>query len=78
MKLWSLDIHHGIENSTNEPFSECLLTYNSHKKNSIVDVYFVGAGGSAGLGDIVTSCDGQIHARTCIYVKKNICHAYIY
>ncbi|CAG8522522.1 4819_t:CDS:10 [Paraglomus occultum] len=53
VKLWSLDIHHGIENSINEPFSECLLTYNSHKKNSIVDVYFVGAGGSAGLGDIL-------------------------
>ncbi|RIA98649.1 WD40-repeat-containing domain protein [Glomus cerebriforme] len=60
VKLWSLNIHHGIENSLNEPYSECLKTYTEHKKNTIVDVHFVSGGGS-GLGSRIVSCDGQVH-----------------
>ncbi|CAG8474645.1 6116_t:CDS:10 [Ambispora gerdemannii] len=61
VKIWSLDIHHGVENSANEPYSECLMTYNGHRKTGVGDVYFVGGGGSLGLHDVVASCDGLIH-----------------
>ncbi|KAG9306186.1 hypothetical protein G9A89_016090 [Geosiphon pyriformis] len=61
VKLWSLDIHHGIENSATEPYSQCLTTYSGHRKAGVGDVYFVGAGGSSGLVDVVASCDGFIH-----------------
>ncbi|CAG8532136.1 3372_t:CDS:10, partial [Gigaspora margarita] len=61
VKLWSLDFHNGIENSDNEPFSECLVTYNGHKKSIINDVHFInGQGGGWGLGDIIAINDGQI------------------
>lgn len=61
VKLWSLDFHNGIENSDNEPFSECLVTYNGHKKSTINDVHFInGQGGGWGLGDIIAINDGQI------------------
>ncbi|PKY21292.1 hypothetical protein RhiirB3_409317 [Rhizophagus irregularis] len=61
VKLWSLNIHHGIENSLNEPYSECLKTYTGHKKNTILDTYFISRGESWGLGNHIVSCDGQIH-----------------
>ncbi|CAG8488733.1 9487_t:CDS:10 [Ambispora leptoticha] len=61
VKIWSLDIHHGIENSANLPYSECLMTYSGHRKTGVGDVYFVGGGGNLGLYDIVASCDGLIH-----------------
>ncbi|CAG8477311.1 14714_t:CDS:10, partial [Dentiscutata heterogama] len=49
VKLWSLDFHNGIENSDNEPFSECLITYNGHRKSTITDVHFIsGRGGETG------------------------------
>ncbi|RIB14109.1 WD40-repeat-containing domain protein [Gigaspora rosea] len=61
VKLWSLDFHNGIENSDNEPFSECLVTYNGHRKSTVNDVHFIsGQGGGWGLGDIIASNDGQI------------------
>ncbi|GES77577.1 WD repeat-containing protein 81 [Rhizophagus clarus] len=61
VKLWSLNIHHGIENSLNEPYSECLKTYTGHKKNTILDTYFISRGESWGLGNHIVSSDGQIH-----------------
>src|SRR5437868_14254603 len=73
VKLWSLNIHHGIENSLNEPYSECLKTYTGHRKNTIVDVHFISGGGSWGLGNRVVSCDGQVHVNN--FLKNKI---YIY
>ena len=71
LKLWSLDFHNGIENSDNEPSSECLITYNGHRKSTITDVHFIsGRGGGWGPGDIIASNDGQIHV--------NIIYIFIY
>ncbi|CAG8476604.1 12165_t:CDS:10 [Acaulospora morrowiae] len=61
VKLWSLDIHSGIENLNSEPFSEYLISYGEHKKPTINDVHFISGGISWGLGDAVASSDGQIH-----------------
>ncbi|CAG8477948.1 2875_t:CDS:10 [Funneliformis caledonium] len=61
VKLWSLNIHQGIENSLIEPYSECLKTYTGHRKSTIGEVHFFGGGGSWGLGDNIVSCDGQVH-----------------
>ncbi|CAJ0824151.1 5401_t:CDS:10 [Entrophospora sp. SA101] len=61
VKLWSLNIHNGIENLNNEPFSECLINYTGHKKSSISDVHFLSGGVNWGLGDVIASCDGHIH-----------------
>ncbi|RUS29740.1 hypothetical protein BC938DRAFT_480298 [Jimgerdemannia flammicorona] len=61
VKLWSLDIHQGIENWESEPFSECLMTYNGHRRTAVNDVHFLGGGGSSGISDVVASCDGQVH-----------------
>ncbi|CAI2162146.1 12710_t:CDS:10 [Funneliformis geosporum] len=61
VKLWSLNIHQGIENSLIEPYSECLKTYTGHRKSTIGDVHFIGGGDNWGLGDNIVSCDGQVH-----------------
>lgn len=61
VKLWSLDIHQGIENWESEPFSECLMTYNGHRRTAVTDVHFLGGGGISGISDMVASCDGQVH-----------------
>ncbi|KAF9194137.1 hypothetical protein BGZ50_006616 [Haplosporangium sp. Z 11] len=62
VKLWSLDIHRTIENPEYaDTGSGCLMTYNGHRRGAIFDLHFTTGGGSFGTGDIVASCDGQIH-----------------
>ncbi|KAG0299722.1 hypothetical protein BGZ98_009812 [Dissophora globulifera] len=62
VKLWSLDIHRTIENPDYvDAGSGCLMTYNGHRRGAIYDLHFATGGGSFGTGDIVASCDGQIH-----------------
>ncbi|KAG0044558.1 hypothetical protein BGZ83_010233 [Gryganskiella cystojenkinii] len=62
VKLWSLDIHRTIENPDYaDSGSGCLMTYNGHRRGAINDLHFATGGGSHGTGDIVASCDGQIH-----------------
>ncbi|KAI8997149.1 hypothetical protein BDB01DRAFT_770023 [Pilobolus umbonatus] len=58
VKIWSLNIHHRIENWENDPFSECLITYTGHRRGTLNDVHFLSTGGAS---DMVASCDGQIH-----------------
>ncbi|KAI8355039.1 WD40-repeat-containing domain protein [Mortierella sp. GBAus27b] len=65
VKLWSLDIHRSIENPDYAGAgSGCLMTYNGHRRGAVYDLHFVTGGGSFGTGDIVASCDGQIHPET--------------
>jgi WD40 repeat protein len=62
VKLWSLDIHRAIENPDYaDAGSGCLMTYNGHRRGAVYDLHFATGGGSFGTGDIVASCDGQIH-----------------
>ncbi|CAO3568262.1 unnamed protein product [Mortierella alpina] len=62
VKLWSLDIHKTIENPEYaDSGSGCLMTYNGHRRGAVYDLHFATGGGSLGTGDIVASCDGQIH-----------------
>lgn len=62
VKLWSLDIHRTIENPEYaDAGSGCLMTYNGHRRGAVHDLHFATGGGSFGTGDIVASCDGQIH-----------------
>ncbi|KAF9904323.1 hypothetical protein EC991_002829 [Linnemannia zychae] len=62
VKLWSLDIHRTIENPDYaDAGSGCLMTYNGHRRGAVYDLHFATGGGSFGTGDIVASCDGQIH-----------------
>lgn len=62
VKLWSLDIHRAIENPDYaDTGSGCLMTYNGHRRGAVHDLHFATGGGSFGTGDIVASCDGQIH-----------------
>ncbi|KAG0200908.1 hypothetical protein BGX33_010720 [Mortierella sp. NVP41] len=62
VKLWSLDIHRTIENPDYaDAGSGCLMTYNGHRRGAVYDIHFATGGGSFGTGDIVASCDGQIH-----------------
>lgn len=63
VKLWSLDVYRGIENWRTDPFSECLITYNGHRRTGISDVHFITGGGSSGVSDMIASCDGQVHVR---------------
>ncbi|CAG8524653.1 10987_t:CDS:10, partial [Acaulospora colombiana] len=53
VKLWSLDVHYGIENSNSEPSSEPLISYNGHKRSMINDVHFISGGVSWGPGDTI-------------------------
>lgn len=60
VKIWSLNVHDGIENWESNPYSECLVTYNGHRRGAITDVHFlIGIGG--GLSDVMASCDGTVH-----------------
>ncbi|KAG0006087.1 WD repeat-containing protein 81 [Entomortierella chlamydospora] len=62
VKLWSLDIHKAIENPEfADSGSGCLMTYNGHRRGAVYNLHFATGGGSFGTGDIVASCDGQIH-----------------
>ncbi|KAI8599115.1 WD40-repeat-containing domain protein [Dissophora ornata] len=62
VKLWSLNIHRTIENPDYaDADSGCLMTYNGHRRGAIYNLHFATGGGSFGTGDIVASCDGQIH-----------------
>ncbi|KAI1318174.1 hypothetical protein EDD11_007057 [Mortierella claussenii] len=62
VKLWSLDIHRAIENPDYaDAGAGCLMTYNGHRRGAVYDLHFATGGGSFGTGDIVASCDGQIH-----------------
>ncbi|KAF9944724.1 hypothetical protein BGZ65_011681, partial [Modicella reniformis] len=62
VKLWSLDIHRAIESPDYaDARLGCLMTYNRHRRGAIYDLHFATGGGSFGTGDIVASCDGQIH-----------------
>lgn len=58
VKIWSLNVHQGIENWELDPFSESLVTYTGHRRGTINDVHFLSTGG---LNDIVASCDGHVH-----------------
>lgn len=58
VKIWSLNVHQGIENWEVDPFSESLVTYTGHRRGTINDVHFLSTGG---LNDIVASCDGHVH-----------------
>lgn len=60
VKLWSLNIHEGIENWETSPYSECLNTYTGHKRGTINDVFFLPGLGN-GLTDVMASCDGHVH-----------------
>jgi WD40 repeat protein len=73
VKLWSLDVCSGIENWRTDPFSECLISYNGHRRTTISDVHFLTGGGSSGVSDVVASCDGQVH----VSVSENIICAVI-
>ncbi|KAI8885674.1 WD40 repeat-like protein [Backusella circina FSU 941] len=57
VKIWSLNIHDGIEHWETDPFSESLVTYTGHKRGTINDVHFL----APGLNDVVASCDGHVH-----------------
>ncbi|KAG0169423.1 WD repeat-containing protein 81 [Apophysomyces sp. BC1015] len=61
VKLWSLNVHQGIENWQTDPFSESIVTYSGHRRGAVFDVHFLSGGSSSGLGDIVASCDGHVH-----------------
>ncbi|KAI8060131.1 WD40-repeat-containing domain protein [Gongronella butleri] len=54
VKLWSLNVHEGIENWEMEPYSEALLTYTGHRRGPIHDLHFLST-------DLIASCDGQVH-----------------
>lgn len=58
VKIWSLNVHQGIENWETDPFSESLVTYTGHRRGTINDVHFLSTGG---LNDMVASCDGHVH-----------------
>lgn len=62
VKIWSLNVHQGIENWETDPYSESLVTYSGHRRGTINDVHFLA---TAGLNDIVASCDGQVHVSVC-------------
>ncbi|KAF9969750.1 WD repeat-containing protein 81 [Actinomortierella ambigua] len=62
VKLWSMDIHRTIENADYaNARAGCLMTYNGHRRGAVFDLHFATGGGPNGTGDIVASCDGQIH-----------------
>jgi WD40 repeat protein len=61
VKLWSLDVYSGIENWKTDSYSECLISYNGHRRTNISDVHFLTGGGSSSVSDLVASCDGQVH-----------------
>ncbi|CAO3620184.1 unnamed protein product [Cunninghamella echinulata] len=59
VKLWSLNVHQGIENWETDPYSECLITYNGHRRGLINDIHFLSA--HNGQTDMMASSDGQVH-----------------
>lgn len=67
VKIWSLNVHQGIENWETDPFSESLVTYTGHRRGTINDVHFLSTGG---LNDIVASCDGHVHVSSPCSVFK--------
>ncbi|KAG0744303.1 hypothetical protein G6F23_005330 [Rhizopus arrhizus] len=56
VKIWSLNVHQGIEQWEVNPFSESLVTYTGHRRGISHDVHFLSA-----INDTVASCDGHIH-----------------
>lgn len=62
VKLWSLNVHQGIENWETEPYSECLTTYSGHRRNAINDIHFLSS--HNGQTDMIASSDGQVHVRS--------------
>lgn len=60
VKIWSLNIHEGIEHWETSPYSECLMTYTGHRRGTINDVHFL-PGVASGLTDVMASCDGHVH-----------------
>lgn len=62
VKLWSLNVHQGIENWEMEPYSESLLTYTGHRRGAINDIHFLSS--HNGQVDMIASCDGHVHVRT--------------
>ncbi|KAI9318152.1 hypothetical protein BX666DRAFT_1935290 [Dichotomocladium elegans] len=60
VKIWSLNVHDGIEHWETSPYSDCLVTYAGHRRGTISDVHFLPGIGS-GLTDIMASCDGHVH-----------------
>ena len=67
VKLWSLNVHDGIENWETTPYSECIVTYTGHRRGTINDVHFLTGVGS-GLSDVVASCDGHVHVSHFVYL----------
>jgi WD40 repeat protein len=67
VKIWSLDVHDGIEHWETDPFSESLVTYTGHKR-SIHDLHFL----SPGLNDVVASCDGHVHVSFFVYIIRTL------
>ncbi|KAI8089882.1 WD40-repeat-containing domain protein [Halteromyces radiatus] len=59
VKLWSLNIHEGIENWETDPYSESLVTYTGHRRGAIHDIHFLSA--HNGQSDLIASCDGHVH-----------------
>lgn len=70
VKLWSLNVHQGIENWETDPYSECLITYNGHRRGLINDIHFLSS--HNGQTDMMASSDGQVHVSIyiSIYIKK--------
>ncbi|CAO3674448.1 unnamed protein product [Rhizopus microsporus] len=56
VKIWSLNVHQGIEHWEIDPFSESLMTYTGHRRGIVHDVHFLTT-----MSDTVASCDGHIH-----------------
>lgn len=56
VKIWSLNVHQGIEQWEVNPFSESLVTYTGHRRGISHDVHFLSA-----INDTVASCDGHVH-----------------
>ncbi|ORZ02951.1 WD40-repeat-containing domain protein [Syncephalastrum racemosum] len=56
VKLWSLNVHEGIEQWQTQPYSECLTSYTGHRRGTINDVHFL-----SGIVDTIASCDGHVH-----------------
>ncbi|CAO3627368.1 unnamed protein product [Cunninghamella blakesleeana] len=59
IKLWSLNVHQGIENWETDPYSESLITYNGHRRGLINDIHFLSS--HNGQTDMMASSDGQVH-----------------
>lgn len=78
MKIWSLNVHDGIENWESNPYSECLVTYNGHRRGAVTDVHFL-VGIGRGLTDIMASCDGVVHVSSgngMAYSRRSKCKSH--